>query len=66
MSKFKHSDIFAREVVFEDEEEDFGKVMRESSKSLRVIGGEKRKSNLPEENRWARTYEYRQSLPNPR
>jgi|TARA_R110001606_G_scaffold360818_1_gene513836 hypothetical protein len=63
MSKFKHYDIFTREVVFEDEEADFGKVMREQSKSLIVVGGSKRKSNFPETHWAATSYDDRRALP---
>tara|TARA_R110000796_G_C14469388_1_gene425401 strand:+ start:859 stop:1059 length:201 start_codon:yes stop_codon:yes gene_type:complete len=66
MNEFKHYNIFTREVVFEDEEADFGKAMKEQSKSLMVIGGDRRKSNFPEKHHASIRYEYRQSLPNPR
>ena len=62
MNKFKHYDIFKREVVFEDEEADFGKVMREQSKSLMVIGGEKRNSNFPEKHYASIAYENKIAL----
>jgi hypothetical protein len=63
MRTFKHNYNYTREDLFEDEESDFGKVMREQSKSLIVVGGSKRKSNFPETHWAATSYDDRRALP---
>ena len=63
MSKFKHYNVFSRGTVSVKLEALLGKVMREQSKSLMVIGGEKRKSNFPEKHWAAITYDDRRALP---
>ena len=62
MSKFKHYDVFSRGTVSVKLEALLGKVMREQSKSLMVIGGEKRNSNFPEKHYASIAYENKIAL----